>query len=103
MYSPHPATVCLLDGDEIAFDPGLLAHLGEVPDLRGDVATDRADILALQLETNEVLEFVEPERPFHVEFVLVELSEFGGFPIELVLNVAHQLLEHVVEGHDSGG
>ncbi len=68
-----------------------------------DVTTDRAYVRALQFNSRDVLQLVKPERTGHRKFVVVDLAKLLLLRVELVLDVANQLFEHVFQCHHSDG
>src|SRR5262249_22307632 len=67
------------------------------------VTADRAHIGALQLESGELVQFVEAESAVDREFVSVDFLELGFLHVELILNIADQFLEHVFERDHADG
>src|SRR5581483_2412724 len=98
---PDAAPVGLRDRDDIAVDARLLALLRQVPEQMRDVAADRADIRAFEFEAGEIVDFVKTERALDDKFILVDFAKFLLLDIELVLDVADDFLEHVVERNDA--
>jgi hypothetical protein len=68
-----------------------------------NVAADGADIGALQLQARQVPQLVEPQRAVDGELVLVDLAKFGLLAVELVLDIPHDFLEHIFQGHHADG
>src|SRR5437870_3259459 len=60
-----------------------------------NITADGAYIRALELKLGEIVQFIKPERSVHAKFVRADLAKFFLFEIELVLNIADQLLQHI--------
>jgi hypothetical protein len=68
-----------------------------------DVTADRADVRAFQFEPDEVAQLVESQRAIDGKFVLVDFAKLGFLAVELVLDVANDFLEDVLERHHADG
>ena len=66
-----------------------------------DVTADGGDLVAFELDTGLIGEFVEVEGAFDSELVLVDAFELADLVVELVLDITHDLLQHVVERDDA--
>src|ERR1044071_353357 len=65
------------------------------------ITTDGAHIRALQFQPSQVSKFIKSNRAINRKLVFVDLAELLFLGIELVLNIAHDFLEHVFQRHHS--
>jgi hypothetical protein len=68
-----------------------------------DVARDRVEVLAVDLRTELLVEVVDRERPVDSNRRLVHMLDGLVRKIELVLDIADDLLEQILQRHDSRG
>src|SRR6266516_2931031 len=61
----------------------------------GNVTADGAYVGALQFKLGEIAQFIKSECSVHAELVCADLAKFFLLEIELVLNIADQLLQHI--------
>src|SRR5205807_4567635 len=93
----HAAAIRLRDRDEVAADLNLFTLFRQMTEQMSDVPADSAYVRALQLKLGELVQLVKSERAIHGNFVRADLAIFLLFEIELVLNIADQLLQHIFE------
>ena len=62
------------------------------------VTADRADVRTFQVELRKIIKLVETQRSIHAEFVSADFSKFLLLEVELVLNVANEFLQHILQG-----
>src|SRR5260370_25446195 len=67
------------------------------------ITANGAYIRAFQVKFGEIVEFIKSERSVYAEFVCADLPKFFFFEIELVLNIADQLLKNVLQRHHANG
>src|SRR5947208_966595 len=72
-----------------------------MPEQMGDVAADRTDVRAFQIQFCEIVQLIKAQRSVDGEFVGVNLLKLRLVAVEFVLNIADQLLHYVFEGGHS--
>src|SRR5215831_14031378 len=78
-------------------DPGQLAELGEY------VAGHRLVRALGQPHAGLLGELVQVQQPVHLELAVTQLGRAVLLDVVLVLDLADQLLDQVLQGHDAGG
>src|SRR5579884_398276 len=86
---PHPVV-----GD-------VVARLRRPPELAEHEAGDRVEVLVRQVGAEAVVELVDREHPVHPVRVFADLLDGLLGHVELVLDLAHDLLEQVLERRDA--
>src|SRR5215213_11841118 len=79
----------------------LVARRGGATEPAEDEAGDRVVVLLRQVDLELLVEVVDRERPADADPVLVEPLDRLVREVELVLDLAHDLLQHVLERDDS--
>ena len=80
----------------------LVPDLGRAPELPEDVAGDGVVVLVVDRRAELLVEVVDRERAVDADRRLVDALDRLVREIELVLDVAHDLLEQVLERDDAG-
>ena len=79
-----------------------LALEGQPPEVVGDEAADGDEIVLGQLDVEELLELLDLGRPGHGEIERAVLDDLGLLRVVLVLDLADDLLDDVLHGHQAG-
>src|SRR5207244_191104 len=93
----------LADGQVVALDGDLVAGARHPPHLRGHEAAERAHVGGLGELDAEPLGDVVHQREAVEDETLRRLHDARWLAVELVLDLAHDLLDDVLEGDQAGG
>src|SRR2546425_6509108 len=93
----------LADGQVVALDGDLVAGARHPPHLRGHEAAERAHVGGLGELDAEPLGDVVHQREAVEDETLRRLHDVRWLAVELVLDLAHDLLDDVLEGDQAGG
>ena len=69
----------------------------------GEQAADRVDVLILQVDTENLAELVDAQAGRKAERAVLVERVLGAFVIVLVGDIAHELLDEVLQGNQTGG
>ena len=94
----EPSTSRTLEPEPVA--PNGVAHLGRAPELAEHEPGHRVEVLLLELGAELLVEVVDRVRAVDADVLLVDPLDGRVGEVELVLDLAHDLLEHVLERDD---
>ena len=80
----------------------VVAELGRASELAEDEAADRVEVLVRQVGAEPLVELVDREHAVDAVGVLVDLLDLHLGDVELVLDLADDLLDQVLERDDAG-
>src|SRR5690349_22265660 len=83
-------------------DRHALAGQRKVPELLREQAAGAVDVLVLEVEAEELAELVDRQTGVHAVASFAQLFHLRGLAVVLVGDVAHELLDQVLEGHEAG-
>src|SRR5260370_11121358 len=99
----HAPAVGLRDRDEVIVDLNLLALFRQMAEEMRAVAADCTDVRAFQFQRGSITQLIKSKSTVHGELVLIDLPKFLLLRVELVLNIAHQLFEHIFKRDHADG
>ena len=87
-------------GDHETADLHRRTRLRHASERLAQEAADRIDVLVLELEIEQLADLVQPETGAHAESTVLERRDLIRSGVVLVRDVADQLLDDVLEGHE---
>ena len=75
---------------------------GSRPSSLVEQAADRVDVVVLEVEAEQVAELVDGQPRAHAVAPVAEVLDLRGLAVVLVGDVADELLDEVLEGHEPG-